>query len=457
MSSPILNIKPEDIDTVEKRRKYTVCIIGCGQIGIIHAYSFAGAGFKVKCADINQTVVNSIARGKTLFFSREIEQKLKNYVKTGVLDATTDVKVAVSQSDVIVIATPVKMDEKKKVNYSQLENACKLTGASLRRGTLIITANSVGVGVTQGIIKETLENTSGFKAGVDFGLAYCPTQFINAPIPETVCDRERLVAAADKKSLDATSIFLGTIAKNIKKTHNVKAAEAAALFGAVQQNVNTALAKELALFCEKADLDYIEVEKLVKSDTDFTNLSSPFSDSIYKETYLLLEDAENLNMKFRIPAIAREINEETAKHAVNLIKDALRNCGKPLRRTRITLLGISQMPNIQSSPKKIVEELTKILEAKGAKVSLYDPHLTSEALVEMQNRFKKSITHALKGADCLLILTGHEQFKRLNLKKLKVIMRMPAVVVDFAGIVECDKAKEEGFVFRGLGRGAWNK
>jgi hypothetical protein len=54
-------------------------------------------------------------------------------------------------------------------------------------------------------------------------------------------------------------------------------------------------------------------------------------------------------------------------------------------------------------------------------------------------------------------LTGHEQFKRLNLKKLKAIMRMPAAIVDFAGIVESDKLEEEGFIFRGLGRGVWTK
>jgi UDP-N-acetyl-D-mannosaminuronate dehydrogenase len=115
------------------------------------------------------------------------------------------------------------------------------------------------------------------------------------------------------------------------------------------------------------------------------------------------------------------------------------------------------MANMQSPPKKIVKELIKLLEAKGAKVSLYDPHLSSDTMVEMQSRFKKTITEVLERADCLLILTGHEHFKRLNLKKLKVTMRMPAAIVDFAGIVESDKVEKEGFIFRGLGRGVWTK
>ncbi|NWG10598.1 nucleotide sugar dehydrogenase [Candidatus Bathyarchaeota archaeon] len=455
MPSPMLQAKSGEIDTVEKRRKYTVGIVGCGQNGILHAYLFARAGFKVKCADANQTVVDGIVRGRISFLPREIEQKLKNYVKTGILEATIDVKTAVAQSDIIVIAIPVEIDEKKKANYSNLEATCKLVGSNLRCGSLVIIVDTVGVGITQGLVKETLQNTSGFKVGADFGLAYCPARFPDTQSFETFPNQERIVAAADENSLSAASLFSEAIAKNTKKTHNIKTAEAVALFQAVQQDVNVALARELALFCEKAGLDYIEVKKLAKDDVYSTFLSLPLGDDTYKEPYLLLEDAENLNLKFRTPAIAREINEDISKHAVNLVNNALKNCGKTLRRARISLLGISQMPNVQSAPKKMVEELTRMLEAKGAKVSLYDPHLQSDALTEMKSRFRKGLTETLEGADCLLILTGHEQFKRLNLKRLKVTVRMPAAIVDFVGIVEPDKVEREGFVFRGLGRGVW--
>ena len=77
MSSSILYIKPEEIDTVEKRGKYTVSVIGCGQIGVLHACLFAEAGFKVKCADADQTIVNSILRGRIPLLKHEIALKLK--------------------------------------------------------------------------------------------------------------------------------------------------------------------------------------------------------------------------------------------------------------------------------------------------------------------------------------------------------------------------------------------
>jgi UDP-N-acetyl-D-mannosaminuronic acid dehydrogenase len=459
MSSSILYIKPEELDTIEKRGKYTVSVVGCGQIGVLQACLFAEAGFKVKCIDADQTIVNSILRAKMPLLKHEIELKLKNYVKTGLLNATTEAKTAVSQSDIVAITVPVEIGEKKKPNYSNLENTCRQVGLGLRQGSLVVVTSTVGIGVTQGLIKEVLENTSGFKAEADFGLAYSPIRVLNWQTLETLANRERIVAATGKDSLNAALTVLGTVTKGcLKKTNCVKTAEAVTLFEAAQQDVNVALANELALFCEKMGVDYLEAHKLAKIDADSTlSLPTLVDGNTQEELHLLLEDSENLNFKLQIPAIAREINEEIVKHAVNLTKDALRNCGKTLRRARISLLGALQTPNMKSSPKKIVEEIAKLLEAKGAKVSFYNPYCLSDELGETQYRLKKNLSEALEGADCILILTDHDQFKRLNLNRLKALMKMPAAIVDLEGIVEPNKVEKEGFIYRGLGRGVWTK
>ena len=459
MSSSILYIKPEEIDTAEKRGRYIVSIIGCGQIGVLYACLFAEAGFRVKCVDADQTIVNSIARGKIPLLKREIELKLKNYIKTGLLSATSDVKTTVSQSDVIAITIPVKIDEKKKANYSNLENICRLVGLGLHHGALVIVMSTVGTGVTQGFIKEILENTSGLKVGADFGLAYSPTRPLNRQTLETITNQERIIAAMDKKSLNAASTIIGTFTKGcLRKTECVKTTEAVTLFEAMQQDVNFAIANELALFCEKAGVDYLEAHKLAKIGA-YPTLSLPafVNGAIRENSYLLLEDSENLNFKFRVPVIAREINEEIVKHAVNLTKDALRNCGKTLRRAKISLLGVLQVPNIKSPPKKMVEKLAKMLEAKGAKVSVYDPYFSGDEMSETKYNLRKNLSETLEGVDCILILTGHDHFKRLNIKRLKALMKMPAAIVDLEGIVEPSKVENEGFIYRGLGRGVWTK
>ena len=459
MPTTILNIKPEEIDTPEKRRNYTISIIGCGETGVLHAYLFVEAGFRVICADADQTIVNAMAKGKIPFLQRENELKLKSYIKTGCLSATNDTRTAVSKSDVAVVTTSVKIDEKKKADYSEIESVCRQVGLGLHRGALTIVISTTGVGVVEGLIKEILENISGLKVGTDCGLAYSPVQIFNGQTLEKLANYKRIVAATDKNSLNAASIILEKVSKNgVRKIENIKAAETAALFEAVHQDVNIGLVNELALLCEKLGVDVLEVCKLVNvkdnSPIPFPQLTP---EGAQEKPYLLLEDAENFNVKLRLPAIARDINDEMIKHAINLTKDALKTCGKTLRRARISLFGISQLQNMRSPPKKMAKELAEMLEARGARVNLCDPYFSGEELAGVHHAFSRNLFEAAEGADCLIILTGHEQLKRLNFKKLKVVMKMPAAIIDFDGVVEPDKIEKEGFIYRGLGRGVWTK
>lgn len=459
MSPTMLNIKPEEIDTPQKRGNYTISIIGCRETGILHAYLFAEAGFKVICADTDQTVVNAITKGKIPFLKRENELKLKSYVKTGLLSAISDIRTAASKSDVAVITTSVKIDEKKKPDYSEIESVYKQVGLSLHCGALVIVVGTTGVGVTEGLIRETLENTSGLKVGTDFGLAYSPIQIFEGQTLEKLANHKRIVAATNKDSLNAASMILEKVSKNgVRKVENIKVAEATALLETVHHDVNVALVNELAVLCEKLGVDTLEVCKLANASN---NSAIPFPQITPEETqekpYLLLDDAENLDAKLRLPAIARDINGEMIKHAINLTKDALKTCGKTLRRARISLFGISQLQNMRGAPKKMVKELAGMLEARGARVNLCDPYFSGEELSSMHHAFSRNLFEAAEGADCILILTGHEQLKHLNLKKLKVLMKMPAAIVDFEGIVEPDKIEKEGFIYRGLGRGVWTK
>lgn len=459
MSVSILRVKPEDVDSVEKRKKYTVSVVGCGRIGVLHACLFAEAGFKVICVDSDQHIVNCIMKGKAPFFGREIELVLKDHVKAGDLKATNDMKEAAGQSDIIVIAASARMDDKRKANYFDVENACKRVGSGLHRGSLVIIISVVGPGTVEGLVKETLENTSGLKAGAGFGLAFSPTRVFNGQTLEQLENSKRIVAATDKASLNAASTVLKAIAKNgVVEASDVKTVETAVLFEAVHHDVDFALANEFAVFCEKLGVDYSEAERLIEASAGVCFASPAITGGNFrKESYLLLEEAENLNVKLRTPTVAREMNEEALKHAISLIRQALRSCGKPLRRAKISLLGVSQVPNLKCPPGASVRQLVKKLAAKGAKVSVYDPYFSSRELIEMGYPAQKTLTKALEGADCVVILIGHERFKRLSLKRLKVMVKMPVAVVDFGCVVKPDKVEKEGFIYRGLGRGVWTR
>jgi UDPglucose 6-dehydrogenase len=117
------------------------------------------------------------------------------------------------------------------------------------------------------------------------------------------------------------------------------------------------------------------------------------------------------------------------RHAVNLTQDALRSCGKTLRRARVAVLGTAK-------PKTTAMIFVKMLEKKGAKISLYDPWLSKNEQPDMARVLKKTLKETVEGTDCVVLLTEQDQFKRLNLEKLRAVMKMPAAIVDLAGIIE---------------------
>jgi UDP-N-acetyl-D-mannosaminuronic acid dehydrogenase len=446
----VLHLKPEEIDTNEKRGKYTVGVVGCEEKGVFFAIAFAEAGFKVICTDADQTLVKRLSKGKTLFSDREIESKLKSFLRRGQISVTSEFKNAVSQSDIIVMTITAKIDGKKNPDYSEVESVCKQVGTALSRGALVIYAGIAGLGFTEGIVKETLENTSGLRVGEDFGLVYNPVQVFEWQPLAAITDQELRVAALDGTSLDSAVKVLGLITrKGVKQISDVKTAEAALLFAIVKQDANLALANELAVFCENAGLDYFETLKLVdKCETSFSPTVEA-DEGNRNEAYLLLESAENLNAKLRLPALARKINEDMVRHAINLTKDALRSCGKTLRRARVAVLGTAA----KAAPTIFV----KMLEKRGAKVSLYDPLLSKNEVANMARAFKRSLKEAVEGVDCIVILTEHDQFRRLNFKKLRAVMKMPAAIVDLTGMVDPKKVERNGLAFYGVGRGVGKK
>ncbi len=444
----MLHLKPEEIDTAEKRSKFNVCVVGFEKLGMAYIVMFADAGFKVNCFDSDQSLVKNLAKGRVTSFEHGLEPKLRSYVRAGLLSATSDLQGAVARSDVVVLTGTMKIGEKKNADFAEIESRCKQVGSSMQRGALIIYGGSATFGFTDEVVKETLENSSGFKAGRDFGLVCASTQ-----IPERelslgiIGEQELLVGANDKASLDAASMVLSTIArKGISQAASMKIAELTTLFGFARRNVGVALSNEFAVLCEKAGMDYFETLKVMKpglQESDFVPTID--GDEVKLWTQLLLESAENLGASFRLLDLARHVNEDMVRHAICLTQDALRDCGKTLRRSRIAVFGAA-------GPGKSGASFVKMLEAKGARINLYDPSAGKNEELNPLNPRKSGLTEAVENCDCIVIVTEEDRFRRLNLKNLRSAMKAPVAIVDLAGVLEPEKVEGEGFLYRGLGR-----
>ncbi len=455
----MMALKKEDINTPEKREKYTLSVIGCGRMGLSHACLFAEAGFKVIAVDANQRTINLIKKGKTPFMEPKLDVLLERHIKNGHLTATQDTREAASASDIIMFVVPTLIDRRKKPDYSTIEKACKDVGMGLHPDPMIIFASATGPGVTESLLRETLENTSGLKAGIDFGLAYSPIRAIPGQVLQDINVCTRVVGAVDEQSLRTGCLVLSTIVTGeIVKVKNIKTAEAVKLFESVYQGLNLALANNFALFCEKAEIDIVEAQKAA-STLPNCHLPTPefVNEYVVKDHYLLVEEAETLNVKLPMVTLARKINDEMLGHTVRLVRDALRVCGKNMRRAKVSIFGISCRPNVKVTEGSQAKRLINMLNKKGMVVRVYDPLFSYKELTEMGYPIERTLKKTVEKADCLVIAVGHDRFRRLSLGKIKFLVKKPAAIVDLGRAIDPVKAEKEGFVYRGVGRGVWTK
>ena len=452
--SSAIKFEAKQLDTPDKRGKYTVCVVGCGRIGLPTACAFAEAGFQIIGVDADASVVSRLKKGKSPFVETGVSALVKKLVRNGRIIATTDTQKAATQSDIVVIVVATVVDEKKKPNYSYMEKACKDVGMGLRRGSLVIIASTVGPSITETLIKETLETASGLKAGEDFGLVNSPTRAAPGRILQDLTAYARVVGGINEQSFKAASLVLGTITKGgIVKVRDLRTAETTKLFENVYRDVCLALSNDFGLLCEKIKVDYLEAQSAANTQP-FCHLLRPgvVGGHIPKDPYLLLWEAENAGAKLGLVTSARKINDKMPEHAVQLTRDALSKHQKPLRRAKIALLGVSYSPNTKEHRGSAVDKLVELFTDKGAVVRVFDPLYTYKELKDLGYPAGRSLMKAVEGTDCLVIVVGHSRFRRLNWRKLKLLMTKSAAIVDMGHVIEPEKAAKAGFVYRGAGR-----
>jgi nucleotide sugar dehydrogenase len=442
------------LDTREKRSKITASVIGCGKTGLLTACLLAETGFKTLIVDSDHILASLIKKGKSASSSHELAKLIKKHTKSGGLTLTNNVREAASKSAVVIIANSPLVDEKKKPDYTHLERTSKEIGAGLQSGSLVLVEGIVGPGVTETLVKELLQKTSGLKAGIDFSLAVCPISTTYEAFRNTASST-RIIGALDERSLTATCLFLKSLLKSqITTVKNIRTAEAIGIFESVHEDVNHALSLELARFCEKAGVDFIECQKAMSAHLPFSLPASNVAKRYFSpEPYLFFEEAENSGSLLSLIMQARKINEEMLKQTVHMTKEALKSCSKMFRRARITVLGVSEHLDPAALDNYFSRNLVSSLIRNGARVRVYDPLFSVKELTELGFQAEATLGKAIEGADCLLIAVGHERFKRLNLKRIRFLMKQPAALVDVGNVVDPERAMKEGFVYRGLGRG----
>jgi nucleotide sugar dehydrogenase len=358
---------------------------------------------------------------------------------------------ATRESDVIIITVPTPITPDKRPDLSFITSAGHAIAQGLVRGSLVVLESTVYPGVVDEVLKPILE-ASGLTAGVDFGLAYCPERYNPGDADHNIRDVVRIVGGITPEWAEVTAQLYKSNAKDVVVVKDIKTAEAAKVIENIQRDLNIALMNELALIFERLHIDIMDVIRAASTKWNF-NVYYPGAGvgghCLPVDPYYLVHKAEELGYHPQVITAGRAINDYMPLHVVDLLVDALNERGRPVKGSKIAVLGASYKAEVGDQRESPSEVLVHELTRRGALVHIVDPYVDEQALRALAIP-ETTAYGALAAADALVLMTAHNDFATLDLAKVKNLMRTP-IIIDGRRFFEPERATMLGFIYKGVG------
>ena len=440
-----------NIDQKIKDKTARITVIGLGYVGLPTAVNFAENGFSVIGVNRTQSKVDLINAGGCYLTDLNLDERVRGLVELRKLTATTDTAEATRKSDVIIITVPTPITADKRPDLSFIISAGQAIAKGLAPKSLVVLESTVFPGVVDDVLKPILEE-SGLKAGVDFGLAYCPERYNPGDADHNIRDVVRIVGGITPEWAEATAQLYKSNAKDVVIVKDIRTAEAAKVIENIQRDLNIALMNELALIFERLHIDIMDVIKAASTKWNF-NVYYPGAGvgghCLPVDPYYLVHKAEELGYHSQVITAGRAINDFMPLHVVQLLVDALNEHERAVNGSKIAVLGLSYKENIGDCRESPSEVLVGELKKRGAQVHLVDPYIDEQTLRALAIP-EATAYDALAGADALVLMTAHRNFAGLDLRKIKKLMRTP-IIVDGRRFFDPEIATTLGFDYKGVG------
>ncbi|MCL4475438.1 MAG: UDP-glucose/GDP-mannose dehydrogenase family protein [Nitrospirae bacterium] len=428
-------------------------IIGTGYVGLVTGACFAEFGVFVTCVDKDEKKIRSLKKGIVPFYEPGLEDLVKRNIKQGRLKFTTKVGEAVDESLVIFVAvgTPPRGDGSADLKY--IDEVAREVARHMNGYKVIVTKSTVPVGTGKRVRQIIAEN---LKEQNNFDIVSNPEFLREGAAIEDFMRPNRVVIGASSQQAVAILKDLYKPLYLIETPFVITDIETAEL---IKYASNSFLAtkisfiNEMANLCEKVGADVNMVAKGMGLDqrigSKFLHAGPGFGGSCFpKDTKALLKLAEENHAELSVIGAAISANEKQRSIMFDKIKGGMGE----LKGKVIAVLGLSFKPNtddLRDAPSLyLIERLLK----DKAKVRTYDPVAMDTAKSLFPGvTFCKDSYEAAKGADALVIVTEWNQFRNLDLEKIKGLLRQP-FFFDLRNIYEPGKMKKIGFKYFCVGR-----
>lgn len=402
-----------------------VGIIGLGYVGLPMAVEFARKGFSVAGIDTNPERVSKINKGESYVLDVKNEE-VKGLVNKGKLKAFTHFNI-ISKLDTVSICVPTPLRKTKDPDMSYIISATDGIKRYIHKEQLIILESTTYPGTTEELILPMLEE-SGLKVGKDFFLAFSPERIDPGNPTYNTRNIPKVVGGVTKKCVALAKLFYEQIMDMVVPVSSTRVAEMVKLLENTFRSVNIALVNEIALMCEKLNINVWEVIDAAKTKPfgfmPFYPGPGIGGHCIPIDPFYLSWKAKMSGFEARFIELAGQVNSTMPHFVVDRIADALNSVKKSIKGSHIHILGVAYKKNINDARESPALDIINILRAKGSTVTYTDPYIPEINHSEIILKSKPITNSILKKADCVVIVTDHSAFD------YKSIVRNSKLIVD---------------------------
>ena len=408
MENPILTSLVQRL----KDHTATVGVLGLGYVGLPFAVVFAEAGFKVIGIDPIPDKVARIQRGESYVLD-VADATVKRLVGQGCLQATSDFS-ALDKVDAVAICVPTPLRKTGDPDLSFIVSATEALAQHIHPGMVIVLESSTYPGTTRELMLPRLEEASGLKCGQDFFLAFSPERVDPGRKDWTTINTPKVVGGITPACLEASVAWYSQALKTVVPVSTAEVAEMAKLLENTFRMINIGLVNELAIMCDRLGVDVWEVIDAAATKPfgymKFQPGPGLGGHCIPIDPLYLSWKMRAFNYNARFIELASEINTNMPRFAVSKVQDALNNHAKPVKGSRILVLGVAYKPDIDDLRESPALDVLGLLLRKGAKVSYHDPYIAHLDHDGWQLDSEPDLMKAVEASDCVVIVTNHTAY-----------------------------------------------
>jgi UDP-N-acetyl-D-glucosamine dehydrogenase len=409
-------------------RTAKVGVIGMGYVGLPLAARAAGLGFPVLGFEVSAEKAAALNRGES-YIGDVPATVLADLRAAGTLEATTDTA-RMAECDLLIICVPTPLSQTRDPDMRYIEAAAESIGRSLRPGQLVILESTTYPGTTREVVAPRLA-AAGLALGEQIFLAFSPERIDPGQTSSKgwgVENTPKVVGGLTPACTELACAFYSLITARVVPVSSPDAAELTKLFENIFRAVNIALVNELALLCDRMDLNVWEVVEAAATKPygfmKFTPGPGLGGHCIPIDPFYLTWKAREFDLATRFVELAGEINTQMPRHVHDLVVRALNRQRKALNGSTVLLLGVAYKPDVDDYRESPAFKILDLLAADGAQVICCDPHVRQFEGHEGQRYETVPLNDdLLASCDCAVVVTNHSAFDYQRIVELA-----PAVV-----------------------------